>query len=245
MRIVVAGATGTVGRFVVSAAELHGHQVVRVSRTTGQDLVIGTGLDDALSGADAVIDVSSIGTTSAAASVRFFGAATRSLLAAEERQSVGHHLALSIVGMDTIPFNYYAGKVEQERLIAAGSVPYSILRATQFHEFAGQILARTKVGPVSLMPRGLIRPVSAADVADALINAAEAGPGGRLRDLRGPRDEELVDLARRTVRARGLRRVVIPLSLPGKYWSGMRNGVLRGTAEAIEAPTTFEEWLRG
>ena len=245
MRIAVAGATGTVGRHVVVAAERHGHEVVPLSRSTGQDVSTGLGLDDALTGADAVIDVTSVASTSAAASVAFFGAATRHLLDAEVRQGVGHHVALSIVGIDALPIGYYAGKVEQERLVAAGPVAFSILRATQFHEFARQVLGRASFGPIALVPAGLLRPIAAADVAEALVLIAEGTERGRHRDLRGPRDETLFDMVRKVIRADARRMPVLGVSLPGAYWRGMRSGVLRGTGHEAEAPTTFDDWLAG
>ncbi|TFB95748.1 MULTISPECIES: SDR family oxidoreductase [unclassified Cryobacterium] len=245
MRIVVAGATGTVGRHVVAVAQRRGHEVVPLSRSTGQDVSTGVGLDAALTAADAVIDVTSVASTSAAASVEFFGAATRHLLAAEVRQSVGHHVALSIVGIDYLPLGYYAGKVEQERLVTAGPVPFSILRTTQFHEFARQVLGRASFGPIALVPAGLLRPIAAADVADALVAIADGTERGRHRDLRGPRDEILLDMVRKVIRADGRRMPALGVSLPGAYWRGMRSGVLRGTGDEGEAPTTFDEWLTG
>ena len=245
MRIGVAGATGTVGRHVVSVAAGRGHEVVPLSRSTGQDVSTGVGLDAALTGADAVIDVTSVASTSAAASVEFFSLATRHLLDAEVRESVGHHVALSIVGIDYLPLGYYAGKLEQERLVTAGPVPFSILRATQFHEFARQVLGRASFGPVALVPTGLLRPIAAVDVAEALVSIAEGTERGRHRDLRGPRDETLLDMVRTVIRAEGRRMPAVGVSLPGAYWRGVRSGVLRGTADAAEAPTTFDDWLAG
>ncbi|PPF89723.1 3-beta hydroxysteroid dehydrogenase [Subtercola sp. Z020] len=245
MRIVVAGATGTVGRHVVEAATRHGHDVVPLSRATGQNVVTGRGLDHALRGADAVVDVTSIQTTSAARSRAFFAAGTSALLAAEERCGVRHHIALSIVGVDALPLSYYAGKVQQERLVEAADVPHSILRATQFHEFADQILARGAVGPLALVPTGLLRPVAALDVAEALVAIAEAPApaSGRHPDLRGPQDETLLAMVRAVAERRGSRRRVVGVSLPGAYWRGMRSGLLRGDGAATEGRVTFAEWL--
>ena len=125
----------------------------------------GAGLDAALAGVDTVIDVTSVDSISAARSVEFFTAASASLLSAEARQRVGHHVALSIVGIDAVPFGYYAGKLAQERMVTDAVVPHSILRATQFHEFAGQLLSQTTLGPLSVVPTGLVRPVAASEVA--------------------------------------------------------------------------------
>ncbi|NUT57281.1 MAG: NAD(P)H-binding protein, partial [Agromyces sp.] len=138
MRIAVAGGTGTVGRHAVEAARGRGHEVVVLTRSNGIDLVSGTGLDEALRGVDVVIDASNLVSTSAKKTSAFFTTVTRNLLAAEERAGVRHHVSLSIVGVDRAPYGYYAAKIAQERAVEAGAVPWTILRAMQFHEFAGQ-----------------------------------------------------------------------------------------------------------
>jgi len=243
MRIAVAGATGTVGRHVVDIARLRGHEVVGLSRATGQNVETGEGLDAALTGVDAVVDVTSVGSISTARSVEFFTAASEALLAAEIRRRVPHHVALSIVGIDVVPHGYYAGKLAQERVVTDAVVPHSILRATQFHEFAGQLLSQATVGPFALVPTALLRPVAARDVAAAIVTIAEGPPIGRARDLRGPQDETLLGMSRRLLRAEQARRLAIGVSLPGDYWRGLRSGVLRGTADSDEGTVTFDEWL--
>ncbi|MFJ4223380.1 SDR family oxidoreductase [Microbacterium sp. NPDC089695] len=244
MRIAVAGGTGLVGRYVVDAAERAGHDVVVLARSRGVDVLTGEGLAAALAGADAVIDATNSGTTlSARKATRFFEAATRHLLAAEASAGVGHHVALSIVGIDGIDASYYAGKLAQERAVAAGSVPSTIARVAQFHEFAGQLLAGMG-GPIAVLPRMLMRPVAAREVGEHLVRVAESGPVGRAADLVGPRDEVLVDVARRQLAFEGARRRVIEVRLPGAYGRGLASGSLRGGADAVQGTTTFDEWLR-
>ncbi|WP_334151068.1 SDR family oxidoreductase [Microbacterium sp.] len=244
MRIAVAGGTGTVGRYAVDAAHDAGHEVVVLSRASGADVRTGAGLAAALAGADAVIDVTNLATTlSAKTSVRFFETAAHHLLAAEQQAGVGHHVALSIVGIDGIDTSYYAGKLAQERAVAAGPVPFTIVRAGQFHEFAGQILGLVR-GPFAPMPRTLMRPVSAREVGAYLVQVAETGPIGRARDLVGPHDETLADLARRQLAFDGIRRRVIDVRLPGAYGRGLASGALRGGADAAHGTVTFDEWLR-
>ncbi|MFJ2544185.1 SDR family oxidoreductase [Microbacterium sp. NPDC087589] len=242
MRIAVAGGTGVVGRHVVEAARDAGHDVVVLSRSAGADVITGGGLDAALHGADAVIDVTNTTTLSAAKAVKFFETATRNLLAAEDRAGVGHHVALSIVGIDDIDASYYAGKLAQERAVAAGSVPFTIARAAQFHEFAGQVLSGMS-GPVAVVPKLLMRPVAAREVGAHLVRVAEAGAVGRASDLVGPRDEVLVDLARRQLAFDGVQRRVLGVRLPGAYWRGLASGSLRGGADAVQGEVTFDEWL--
>ncbi|MFE6735473.1 SDR family oxidoreductase [Microbacterium sp. NPDC057650] len=243
MRIAIAGGTGTVGRHVVAAAQDRGHEIVVLARSTGADVITGIGLDDALTGVDVVIDTSNTTTLSASKARSFFETATRNLLAAERRAGVGHHVALSIVGIDDIDASYYAGKLAQERTIAAGAVPHTIARAAQFHEFAGQLLAAMR-GPVALMPKTLMRPVAAREVGAHLVSVAEAAPAGRATDLVGPRDEVLADLARRQLAHDGIRRRALEVRLPGRYGTGLASGALRGSDARVEGHVTFEEWLQ-
>jgi len=214
MKIAVAGGTGTVGRHVVAAARERGHDVTVLTRSKGVDVTTGAGLVEALVGIEAVIDVTNLTTLSAKAARQFFQTATRNLLAVEERTGVAHHVALSIVGIDRIDASYYAGKLAQERAVAAGPVPYTIARAAQFHEFAGQLLSAMK-GPIAVMPKTLMRPVAAREVGAHLVTVAENGPAKRAVDLVGPRDEELADLARRQLAHDGIRRRVLEIRLPG------------------------------
>jgi uncharacterized protein YbjT (DUF2867 family) len=242
MRIAVAGGTGTVGRHVVTAARGRGHEVVVLSRTGGVDVMTGDGLADRLSGVDAVIDVPNRSTLSAQAARTFFETGTRHLLAAERENGVRHHVALSIVGIDGIDASYYAGKLAQERAVAAGDVPYTIARAAQFHEFAGQLLS-SMPGPVAILPTTLMRPVAAHEVGVHLVSVAEAGPRTRAVDLVGPREEELTELARRQLAHDGIRRRVWGLRFPGAYGRGLASGALRGAAPQLIGTMTFDEWL--
>lgn len=242
MKLAVAGGTGTVGAHVVEVARERGHEVVVLSRSAGVDLVTGTGLSDALSGVDAVVDVASTQTVSAKESTAFFSAVTRHLLAGESEKGVGHHLALSIVGIDQAPQSYYAGKVEQERIVRSGTVPWTILRATQFHEFAAQIRARASFGPVSIIPRMISQPIAAREVAERLIDLAERPPSGRVADLGGPRRERMAQMVRGQARAIGKRALVLEVPVPGAYGRAMRDGTLVTSAGADHGTQTFEDW---
>ena len=245
MRIAIAGGTGVVGRHVVDVARERGHEALVLARSAGVDVVAGTGVAEAFAGTDAVIDVLSTPTFSATESVAFFEATTRTLLAAGRTAGAGHHVALSIVGIDRVPSGYYAGKLAQERLIAAGETPWTVLRATQFHEFAEQMLTRAKVGPLLLAPRARMQPVAALTVAERLVDLAEAGPSGRARDLAGPREEDLAALVRAVARARGRRGPVPTVSLPGAFGRGMRDGSLLPGPGAELAGPAFAEWRDG
>ena len=243
MRVAVAGGTGVVGHHVVEVARRRGHDVVVLTRSEGVDLTTGSGLAARLDGVEAVVDVTSIKTQKRKDAEGFFGSITRNLLKAEAEAGAGHHLALSIVGIDHVPSGYYQGKLLQERLVVEGEVPWTILRATQFHEFAEQALGYVRVGPFSIVPRTVVQPVAAVEVAESLVDLAEAGPSGRVPDLAGPERLELVELSRRVSRARGLGRRVIPVWVPGALGKQLRSGGLVPTSDGPRGRMTFTEWL--
>ncbi len=243
MKLAVAGGTGVVGTHVVDVAKGRGHDVVVLSRRTGIDVRSGAGLAEAIAGADAVIDVLSTQTLSADVSTEFFTATTRALLDAEKRIGVPHHVALSIVGIDRAPYGYYAGKLAQERLVETGSVPWTILRATQFHEFAGQTYERAKLGPLHLAVRMRTQPIAAREVAERLVELAEQPPAGRARDLGGPREENLAAMMRAYARAKGSRAWIPAISLPGDGGRRQRDGSLLPGPDAQLGRKTFDEWL--
>lgn len=242
MKIAVAGGTGLTGRLVVNAAEAAGHDVTVISRARNVDLVSGNGLDTALRGVDVVIDVSNTTGISAKKSVRFFEAATRNLLAAEAAAGVGHHVALSIVGIDRVPSGYNAGKLRQEALITGSRVPWTVVRATQFHEFPAQLLAAMK-GPIVAVPRMRSATIAAREVAEHLVEVAAGPAQGRGTEMSGPDVHEMPDLARRLLQAQGRRRIVVPLRVPGKAGAAMAGGGLLPTEPGLVGKQTFDMWL--
>lgn len=240
MRIAVAGATGNIGSLTVAALERDGHQVVRISRSCGVDLTSGDGLDAALAGVEAVIDATN---TAAVDPVAFFATTTRNLLAAEQRAGVRHHVLLSIVGIYRVPGNaHYAGKREQERLVIAGPVPWTIVPATQFHDFAAMVSGWTERDGVATIAPLLVQPIAPADVADILAEIATGEPRGRYVDIAGPEPQDLVDMARRTYQARGREVRLVP-TWSGRFGPDMAGDVLLPGPDARIAPTTFDTWL--
>lgn len=245
MKIAVAGGTGTVGRHVVRIARERGHEVISLSRSEGVDLITGKGLDAALQGVDTVIDVSGIRELTTKKNVDFFTSSTQNLLAAEKSAGTTHHIALSIVGIHLAKSGLYAGKLAQEEAVRHGAVPWTILRSTQFHEFVPMTLRYTSAGPLALVPRMLMQPVAAAEVAEALVDAAEAGPRGRLPDLGGPGKERLADLIRAYLRKTGKKKLIAQVPLPGPMGKAMRTGDLIPEPGARVGRQTFQQWLEG
>src|SRR5699024_7176486 len=203
----------------------------------------GAGLARALTGIDALIDVTNPGTLSARVATRFFERSTAHMLAAGEAAGVQHHVALSIVGIDGVNSGYYAGKLAHERAVEQSErVPYTIVRASQFHEFPAQFLARMP-GPIAYMPTSLLRPVAAREVGAYLVRVAQSDPAARAEDLVGPGDEVLADMARRYLRLAGRKQRVLEMRMPGSMGKAFASGVLRGTERATRGKITFDTWL--
>jgi uncharacterized protein YbjT (DUF2867 family) len=246
MKIAVAGGTGVVGRHAVAAVTASGHEAVVLARSRGIDLVSGDGLAQALAGVSAVIDVANISSLRAGPSSRFFAAVARNLMSAGERAGAGHIVALSIIGIDRVPIGYYQGKLHQEEVLRASPVPVTVLRAAQFHEFPGQLLAQAR-GPVAIVPRFASQPVAAREVGAELARLAAAPPPhepGAHRELAGPRAENVADLVRQVLRARGERRRVLEVTLPGKGGKAMAGGGALPGAGAALGTQAFADWLR-
>lgn len=243
MRIAVAGATGRIGRLTVAALDGAGHQAVPLSRGTGVDAYSGHGLADALAGADALIDVTNNPSQDRAQIVDFFGTVTRNLLAAEEKAGVRHHVLLSIVGLDrNRRAPHYAGKQEQERLVADGPVPWSIVRATQFHDFAAMVAGWAERDGTATIAPLLVQPIAPADVAAILAEVAAGPPLRRRLDIAGPQAEDLVDMARRTFAARGQDIRLVP-TWRGTFGPDMAGEAMLPGEDARLGPTTFADWL--
>lgn len=243
MEIAVAGGTGIAGSEVVKIAQQRGHRVRVLARGNGVDVRSGSRLDEALSGADVVIDVLSTSTQSARAATEFFTETSSHLLAAGHRSGVGHHLALSIVGVDRAPHGYYAGKLAQEQTVRSGQVPWTIQRATQFHDFAAQTYRNAAVGPLHLALRMRTQPIAIVEVATRLVDLAEAGPSERARDIAGPQEEQLVDMMRSWAAHAGRSGWMPALSLPGAFGRAIRDGSILPDADADLGTVTFADWL--
>lgn len=242
MKIAVAGGTGSVGRWIVEILRRRGDEPVVLTRSTGFDLTVGKGLEGALRGVSTVIDVTNLAATRKKKSISFFEKVTRNLLVAGEGAGVAHFVALSIVGIDRVNLGYYAGKLRQEELVMSGPLPYTVLRATQFHEFAERILQQQS-GPFALVPKMRSRPIAAREVAAALVELASGTPAGRVPDLAGPEELTMPEMVRRLVHAHGGHRVVVPFRLPGAAGRAAATGGLLPDDQGPQGTATFDQWL--
>lgn len=243
MRVAVVGATGQIGSYTVAALERAGHEVVLVSRSTGVDVYSGTGLVEALTGVDVVIDASNNRSQDEQEIVDFFGTTSRNLLAAEEQTGVRHHVLLSVVGIDNGQrVAHYSGKREQERLVSAGPIPWTIVRATQFHELAGRVAATAERDGVAPIAPLLVQPIAPSDVGELLAEIATGEPQYAKVDIAGPDTQDFVDMARRTLAVRGKDVKLVP-TWRGTFDTSMAGEVLLPGPDARIAPTTFEDWL--
>jgi uncharacterized protein YbjT (DUF2867 family) len=242
MNIAVIGGTGLIGSQVVRILNASGHDAVPHSPSTGLDLLSGSGLAEALEGADVVVNLTNSPTFDDA-SPAFFQKTMDNLLTAAEAAGVGHAVILSIVGVDQVPdLAYYRAKVLQEKILKAGPVPYSIVRATQFFEFVDAMLSWTADGDTVRLPATPVQPIAAADVAQAVADVSAGAPLLGVRDIAGPEVFPLDELGRITLAARGDRRTVVTDDTAGMF-AAVPGDVLTAKDGAVIAKTTYREWL--
>ncbi|MFE9171590.1 SDR family oxidoreductase [Streptomyces kebangsaanensis] len=241
MRIAVIGGTGLIGSQVVKKLNAAGHEAVPHSQSTGVDVISGQGLDEAVAGAETVVNLTNSPTFDEA-SAAFFRTSMDNLLAAARRGGVGHFVILSIVGVDQVPeLDYYRAKLLQERILAAGPIPYSIVRATQFMEFMDAVLSWTADGDTVRLPATPIQPIAAKDVADAVAEVAAGAPLNGIRRIAGPEVFTLDELGRTTLSHKGDSRTVVTDPTAGMF-AAVKGDVLTDR-HAHLAPTRYADWL--
>ncbi len=244
MKIVVIGGTGLIGSKVVAALREQGHEAVAASRGSGVNTLTGEGLADAFAAASVVVDVSNSPSFEDAAVLAFFETSTRNLLAAEAAAGVGHHVALSIVGIDRSPDNgYFQAKLAQEQLIAAGPIPYSIVRATQFFEFVDGIADAATTGDEVHLAPVAFQPIAAADVARAVAGVAVNAPLNGRVEIAGPDQLRFDDVIRRRLRARNDARRVIADPQASYFGTVPSEQSLVPLNGAQLGKIRFEDWL--
>lgn len=241
MRIAVVGGTGTLGRAVVARLEAAGHEALPLGRHTPTpvDLTTGAGLRAALEGCAAVVDASNAQRAAGETLVE----GSRRLLAAEREAGVGHHVGITIVGCHEVPMAYYRHKVAQEAVVAAGPVPWTLVRATQFHDLPDAVFgAAARYGVLPLVA-GRLQSVAVDEVAAVVADVATGAPRGGEVVVAGPRVDDLRELARGWHRATGRGRVPLRLPLPGKAGRAVRAGALTAPDPDVRGTVTFEQWV--
>ena len=244
MRVAVAGGTGLVGAKAVGALASRGDDVVVLARSTGVDLAGPAGLGAALEGVEAIVDCTSTSVRQVREVRDFFSTVARTLQEGAAAAGVRRVVTLSIVGLEPMAGrSHYAGTLAQEAATRAGPVPATILRATQFHEFGGQVLARARRGPwvpVAIQP---VQTVATDTVATHLARLAHGDQEGRTVHLAGPQRQQLATVVRRTARARGARVLVVPVWRPGAAERHARAGAALPPPDALIDGPSFDEWL--
>lgn len=242
MKIAVLGGTGLIGSQVVRILSAAGHEAVPHSPSTGLDLVSGTGLPEALAGADVVVNLTNSPTFDDA-SLDFFRTTMETLLAAAKDAGVGHAVVLSIVGAELVPdLVYYRAKVLQEDILKAGPVPWSVVRVTQFFEFLDSVLSWTADGDTVRLPGTLVQPMASAEVARAVADVCAGPPLYGTRDVAGPEVFRLDELGRITLKARDDHRTVVTDDTAGLF-AAAHGDALIAKDGAVIAKTSYREWL--
>lgn len=210
MRITVIGASGLIGTKVGALLTADGHEVVPASRESGVDVLTGEGLAEALAGADVLVDVVNSPSFDDDPVMHFFTTSTTNLVATARAAGVGHYVALSIVGLEELPESgYLRAKVAQEKIITESGLPYTIVRATQFEEFADAIVASLTEGSTVRVPDALIQPIAADDVAAAVARAAVDKPLNGAAEIGGPQKISFEELARGVLSRHGDDKAVV------------------------------------
>ena len=252
--VLVTGGTGTLGRHVVERLRAGGHEARVMSRsgrpgTVKGDLLTGEGLEAAARGVQTVIHCASHTMTNNAPSPRKIHRAdvggTRLLLEAAAAADVRHIVFISIVGVDRSPFFYYRAKLDAEDVVERSPVPWTILRATQFHDLVLDTVRPLSRPPfVALVPKGfLLQPIDAGEVADRLVELALSGPAGRAPDIGGPEIRTLADLAGAYLEATGQSKGVVEVPVPGKAARAFRDGAQTAGLGSAWGTVAWEEFL--
>lgn len=244
MKIVVIGGTGLIGKKLVQILRQQGHEAVAASPSKGVNAVTGTGLAEAMTGAQVVVDVANAPSWEDQAVMAFFEASGRNLLAAEAAAGVGHHVALSVVGTERLlESGYFRAKLAQEKLIQSSAIPNTIVRATQFFEFVGGIAQSATSGSAVRLPPALMQPIAAEDVAAGLAKVAAEKPLNRLVELAGPEPIRMDELVRRFLSAQRDERQVISDAAARYFGIRVDDRSLMPGPEARLGPTRFDDWL--
>jgi uncharacterized protein YbjT (DUF2867 family) len=245
-KIDVTGATGRVGSHVVEILEQRGHDVVPIARSKGVDVVSGKGLDQALAGAETIVDTATGPSPDQEEATAFFTASARNLQRAGAAAGVKRIVVVSIIGIDKFQGGYNAAKVAQEQTLLEGPLPVRIVRAAQFHEFVDQLVGWTIQDGVAYLPEMRTQLVAARVVAEALADAAEETEivNGRITEVAGPREERLAEVAAVLFARRGDSFEIREGRQPGDPdAAAYAEGAALPNPGAKLAGPSFEDWL--
>jgi uncharacterized protein YbjT (DUF2867 family) len=244
MKIVVIGGTGLIGSQVVESLRASGHDAVAASPNTGVNTVTGEGLDQALAGAQVVVDLANSPSFDDAAVLEFFQTSGRNLLKAEANAGVRHHVALTIVGADRVPDSgYMRAKIAQEQVIEAAGVPYTIIRSTQFFEFLRAIADAATDGDTVLVPTANLQPIAAIDVAAVVAEVAVSDPVDGIIEIGGPAPIRFDDLVRSVLAADDDHRTVVGDDHARYFGTQLTDDSITPGPTARICRTTFADWL--
>ena len=244
MKIVVIGGSGLIGSRVVTKLREDGHEAIDASPKSGVNSVTGEGLAEALKGASVVVDVSNAPSWEDSAVMKFFETSTRNLLSHEATAGAKHHVALSVVGSERmLESGYFRAKIAQENLIKASSIPYSIVRATQFFEFVKAIADFSTEGNKVRLPHVLFQPIAADDVASAISQVALSQPIHGTIEIGGPERSHLDEVVRKGLAASSDPREVVADPHGRYYGIEMEERTLVPDDGAKLGKTRFEDWL--
>lgn len=245
MKIVVIGGSGLIGKKLVKNLQQLGHEALAASPSSGVNTVTGEGLAEAMKNAQVVVDVANSPTFEDKASMEFFEKSGHHLLAEEVAAGVQHHIALSVVGVDRLlASGYFRAKMAQENLIKASTIPYTILRATQFFDFVGAIAQSATKEQIVRLPPTLFQPVASADVAATLAEIALREPLNSTIELAGPEPIRLDEIVQLYFKAINDPREVIA-DVKARYFGlELNDQSLTPDNNARIGPTYFEEWLK-
>jgi uncharacterized protein YbjT (DUF2867 family) len=244
MKIVVIGGTGLIGSKLVKNLREDGHEGVPASPDTGVNTLTGEGLTAALEGAAVIVDVSNSPSFEATAALEFFETSTRNILEAEAAADLGHHVALSVVGTERLAESgYMRAKIAQETLIKNSSIPYTIVHATQFFEFATRIADEASDADTVRVPPVLIQPMAADDVAAAVCNVTLAAPQNNAIEIAGPEPLRFEDFVRQGLRSVGDQRVVVADPQARYFGAQLSERTLVPGDGAQLGTTRFDDWL--
>lgn len=245
MKILVIGGTGLVGKHVSDKLASAGHEVIIGTPSKGINILTGEGLDKALEGTDILIDLSNSKSPEPQMALDFFHTAAKNLVAAEKNAHIKHHLVLSIVGTDQAPhIGYLQAKKDQEDAVVASGIPYTIIRATQFHEHTGTIIAVQSEGRNVHVSTVDYQPIALEDVVDYIVRFALEQPKNRIVEIAGPDRGLMNDFVESYLRKTGEDKIVVPDNNSKYMWQDIPGSLLVPAGEFFAGKIRFDDWKK-